>query len=1279
MNIQNDPNFALPIEFIENAKGKGHVIKLKGINKDIHLVGKTKTVSQQLMNQTNVLESSFVERHIRSRNWVVVKVQTEEGKVGYLRLDKEDIKEIFQANVIKGQRIDIDKELKKANYDATSLLKKLTQFDDKEIGDLYAARSGTQDTPADAKTAQAQAIQYYHQAGEKGDYHAFLKAGLMHLENMNYSEAIEEFSKAARKGNQEALKQLLAMAPLDDIKKLLKRNKKGNLEIRTQIEDIVKSKTPSVIPIPQAQQALAMYAIGRIYEDFHLDIPKLFGLNVTDIRNKENFSEELYARLKNEIAGPQSRLVDNNNTFKPSRSEFYKKNFGSNDIPLSEIDAPLKKYLQNQKEKQAFEWYKMAADRGYPTAQYQCALMLENGKGVEKSNKEAMAYYQKAAHAEHPEAQNRVGEYYLFLLERIQFAINQGDQNEKWEAKKNDFIHEMFVNFALAADQGNKNALEHLEKLKINPALNAENQIKILNKLAFLYQQNNEIEKAADCHFEAIVNRGNFLQKAAQIRDEINNPELLKILGDKFAIADKQVEQVEADLFYEKAIDLGSIEAIYIMGQRCLANVEKRYAAMDYFRRAADLGHAGAQLEAGKIAYSFFKRLQPATKILADYVKAKGIKEQQAELKSEVFQAIRNKSDAIKYLVGAAEKGNAEAFLYLGRLSSIEERLNALNEVKVELPLELAKSLFANEPEMNRAIAQAEKKKQALVAIDSKFASQFFIEAAEKGNKTAIRELETLGQAGDFNAMRFLSIYHRDIEKKPKEEKEWLEKIAAFDRSQIPDHHLKEWIGSIQSLQNIYLNDAVVLVKNDKVKGLNQNNREAKRILEKAINLANKEGTVKKGAPDEIALEKYERFKAIGEKLKDPAFNQLEKFQLKDLQYNVNKHMAEEAFKIGKHKAQGDVMDSSGWEYLKTSALLGNDDALQELVRIAERKSNIWQAQKILSEVYFEKYKNAEPGFKDEFADNALKMGEKASKSKFSEAILDFEKMALEIGNDYFDKGEFSKAFDLYAKAAEPKNIMHQKKPHTSKEAIVKLEEMYLKHHAHLDDPLKVKFTRFFEKIAKEMNSGAAYLALGKIYERETDPLKRKKGMESYLAVAKKDQYKIFREITKPFDPNRLEDHPTTKKNLEDYQEIGQACLGIAGMYSKKPHEIREFDPKGKSVDLLISKYVLRMGKGQQSISNGPIGLAIINKSNELKNAKSRDDKEKYYKVLMELTAIGYLREAALMKGPALEEIRKEAREKLIEMIGRKGKLDKDARDLLMSVIQEINPPELSF
>jgi TPR repeat protein len=61
---------------------------------------------------------------------------------------------------------------------------------------------------------------------------------------------------------------------------------------------------------------------------------------------------------------------------------------------------------------EAVRWYRLAADEGYPVAQYDLGDMYEEGHGVPQDYAEAVRWYRKAADQELPVAQLGLGYMY---------------------------------------------------------------------------------------------------------------------------------------------------------------------------------------------------------------------------------------------------------------------------------------------------------------------------------------------------------------------------------------------------------------------------------------------------------------------------------------------------------------------------------------------------------------------------------------------------------------------------------------------------------------------------------------------------------------------------------------------------------------------------------------------------------------------------------------------------------------------------------------------------
>ena len=62
--------------------------------------------------------------------------------------------------------------------------------------------------------------------------------------------------------------------------------------------------------------------------------------------------------------------------------------------------------------KEAFKWWRKAAQRNHPHAQYYLGVMYSSGLGVKKDYKEAYKWWHRAVEQNHPLAQNDLGSMY---------------------------------------------------------------------------------------------------------------------------------------------------------------------------------------------------------------------------------------------------------------------------------------------------------------------------------------------------------------------------------------------------------------------------------------------------------------------------------------------------------------------------------------------------------------------------------------------------------------------------------------------------------------------------------------------------------------------------------------------------------------------------------------------------------------------------------------------------------------------------------------------------
>ena len=110
------------------------------------------------------------------------------------------------------------------------------------------------------------------------------------------------------------------------------------------------------------------------------------------------------------------------------------------------------KNIKNEKE--AFKWYKKAAEQGDAWAQNNLGVCYENGQGVTKDKKEAAKWYRKAAEQGEASAQFYLAEMY-----------EQGEGVDRDIAEAVKWYNEAGKNDAFAKDV--KDALKRLRKQKL--------------------------------------------------------------------------------------------------------------------------------------------------------------------------------------------------------------------------------------------------------------------------------------------------------------------------------------------------------------------------------------------------------------------------------------------------------------------------------------------------------------------------------------------------------------------------------------------------------------------------------------------------------------------------------------------------------------------------------------------------------------------------------------------------------------------------------------------
>jgi TPR repeat protein len=189
----------------------------------------------------------------------------------------------------------------------------------------------------------------------------------------------------------------------------------------------------------------------------------------------------------------------------------------------------------NRDDKQAVAWYRKAAEQGHADAQFNLGVMYHQGQGVPKDFKEAMAWYRKAAAQGVASAQHNLG---------IMYQAGQGvPQNFKeaaaWHRK--------------AAEQGDADAQKDL---------------------------------------------GNLYMMALDIPTDIRDKESAAAYSKADVMGQGMQAYKEAAAWYRKAAEQGNAEAqtnlgvLYEQGQGVPQNFKEAAA---WHRKAAEQGHAGGQ------------------------------------------------------------------------------------------------------------------------------------------------------------------------------------------------------------------------------------------------------------------------------------------------------------------------------------------------------------------------------------------------------------------------------------------------------------------------------------------------------------------------------------------------------------------------------------------------------------------------------------------------------------------------------------------------------------
>ena len=373
----------------------------------------------------------------------------------------------------------------------------------------------------------------------------------------------------------------------------------------------------------------------------------------------------------------------------------------------------------------AFFWYQKAAEQGLAEAQFQLALMYENGEEgvVEKNPQKAVDWYVKAAEP------REKGRAYAQGLAEAQYNLAVMFYNNRQKVEKPDlkltFLKLAFELFQKAAEQGLVEAQYNLALMYKNGEGVEEKNLQeaffwyhkaaeqgydsAQNNLAIMYQNGEGIEKNLQEAFSRYrTEQGiDLAQHLAFFWYHRAAEQGIDLAQYNLALMYKNGQGVERNLqkafdWFHKAAEHRHAKAqyqynlawMYKNGEGVEQSFEK---AREWYRKAAEQGHVEAQFRLAGMYYNGQGGEQSFEKAREGYLKAaeQGHAEAQFQLalmyeKGEGGE--RNLQKAFEWVQKAAEQGYAgsQFFLLLDRLLKevekadppVEEELNQQEELE---------------------------------------------------------------------------------------------------------------------------------------------------------------------------------------------------------------------------------------------------------------------------------------------------------------------------------------------------------------------------------------------------------------------------------------------------------------------------------------------------------------------------------------------------------------------------------------------------------------------
>jgi len=261
-----------------------------------------------------------------------------------------------------------------------------------------------------------------------------------------------------------------------------------------------------------------------------------------------------------------------------------------------------------QNDQEALVWYRKAAEQGHPAAQFNLALMYSSGQGVDKNEQEALVWYRKAAELGLAQAQ-----FNLALMYENGQCVEQSNQEAViWYRRAAEQQHaKSQFNLALLYDKGHGVEQNSQEALFWYSRAAEQQHTKAQFNLALMYRKGLGVKQSDQ---EAFV----WYRKAAEQGDAPaqNNLGLMYDNGEGVEQSNK-----EALVWYRKAAEQGfapaqfNLALMYVNAQGVEQNNQEAFV---WYCKAAEQGYASAQFNLA-LMYRYGKGVEQSDKEAASW------------------------------------------------------------------------------------------------------------------------------------------------------------------------------------------------------------------------------------------------------------------------------------------------------------------------------------------------------------------------------------------------------------------------------------------------------------------------------------------------------------------------------------------------------------------------------------------------------------------------------------------------------------------------------------